>query len=135
MKAIAALILCVFVTGCSSTGVEVKPEQTADFRPGVTTRQDVLARLGPPTGQSTNSDGTTVLVYSFAASKVRPSTFIPFVGAFVGGADTRASSVAFSFDPNGKLVRSSSSSSAIGSALGTTTTSDPMDTNQPRQPQ
>jgi outer membrane protein assembly factor BamE (lipoprotein component of BamABCDE complex) len=135
MKAAAVFVLCALLAACSSTGVEVKPEQTADFRPGVTTRQDVLARLGPPTGQSTSSDGTSVLVYSFAATQVRPATFVPFFGALIGGADTRASSVAFTFDANGKLVRSSASSSAVGSALGTTTTSDPMNTDQPRQPQ
>lgn len=115
-----------------STGVEVRPDQTADFRNGVTTRQEVVARLGNPTTQATLPDGSTMLVYAFSAAQARPASFIPIVGAFAGGADARSSMVSFQFAPDGLLKSSSSTSSQSGSQLGTTTTSQPMQTAQPR---
>jgi outer membrane protein assembly factor BamE (lipoprotein component of BamABCDE complex) len=135
MKAIFALALCAALAGCMSTGVEVKPEQTADFRAGITTRQQVLSRLGIPTTQATLPDGSTMLVYAFSAAQARPASFIPIVGAFVGGADARSSMVSFRFGPDGVLKSSSSSASQSGSQLGTTTTTAPMQTDQPRQVQ
>jgi outer membrane protein assembly factor BamE (lipoprotein component of BamABCDE complex) len=132
MKSVFAALLCAALAGCMSTGVEVRPDQTADFRNGVTTRADVLARLGAPTTQATLPDGSTMLVYAFSAAQARPASFIPIVGAFAGGADARSSMASFQFAPDGVLKSSSSSSSQSGSQLGTTTTSQPVQTAQPR---
>ncbi|WP_207000674.1 hypothetical protein [Trinickia mobilis] len=134
-NSILALSLCVALAGCVSSGVEVKPEQTSDFRAGVTTRQEVISRLGTPTTQATLPDGSTMLVYSFSAAQARPASFIPILGAFVGGADARSSMVSFQFTPAGVLKGSSSTSSQSGSQMGTTTTTTPMQTDQPRQVQ
>jgi outer membrane protein assembly factor BamE (lipoprotein component of BamABCDE complex) len=131
----AALVASYMLGGCMSTGVEVKPEQTSDFRQGVTTRAEVLGRLGTPTTQATMPDGSTMLIYSFAASQARPASFIPLVGAFAGGADARSSMVEFVFTPDGVLKSSSSSTSQSGSQMGTTTTNQSIPTDQPRKVQ
>lgn len=130
--AAAALAATCALTGCMSTGVEVRSDQTADFHNGVTTRAEVLARLGTPTTQATLPDGSTMLVYAFSAAQARASSFIPIVGAFVGGADAHSSMVSFQFTSDGLLKSSSSTSSQSGSQLGTTTTTQPMQTAQPR---
>ena len=52
------------------------------------------------------------MAYTFAETKIRPETFIPYVGAFVGGADTKATSVAFRFDDRGILVASTTATPA-----------------------
>jgi outer membrane protein assembly factor BamE (lipoprotein component of BamABCDE complex) len=135
MKRIAILVLAVALAGCVSSGVEVKPEQTSDFRPGVTTRQQVVARLGNPTTTATLPDGSTMLVYAFSAAQARPASFIPIVGMFAGGADARSSTVSFQFTPAGVLKSSSSTTSQSGSQLGTTTTDTPLKVDQPRQAQ
>jgi outer membrane protein assembly factor BamE (lipoprotein component of BamABCDE complex) len=138
MKGIRVITLALLVgmlAGCVSSGVEVKPEQTANFQPGVTTRQEVVARLGNPTTVSTLPDGTVMMVYAFSAAQARPASFIPIVGAFVGGADARSSMVSFQFTPAGVLKSSSSTTSQSGSQLGTTTTNTPMQTDQPRTAQ
>jgi outer membrane protein assembly factor BamE (lipoprotein component of BamABCDE complex) len=135
MKAVLAILLCAVLVGCMSAGVEVKPEQTSDVRPGVTTRDQVISRLGAPTSTSTLPDGSTMLVYSFVAARARPASFIPIVGAFVSGADSRSSMVSFQFTPDGILKGSSSSATQSGAQLGTTTTDAPMQTDQPRQVQ
>lgn len=131
MKTVIALALAVALTGCMSTGVEVSQDQTASFKTGSTTANDVVTRLGPPTSRSTMPDGSQVLVYSFAASKARPASYIPIVGAFVGGADTRSSMVMFQFAPDGTLKATTRSDSAMGSRMGTVTTNADMSTAQP----
>jgi hypothetical protein len=131
MKTVLALSLIAVLTGCMSTGVEVSQEQTASFKTGSTTQQDVVTRLGPPTSRTTMPDGSQVMVYSFAASQARAASFIPIVGAFVGGADSRASTVMFQFAPDGTLKATTRSDSAMGSRMGTVTTAAPMATAQP----
>ncbi|MEO5330702.1 MAG: outer membrane protein assembly factor BamE [Magnetococcus sp. YQC-5] len=48
-----ALLLALFLTGCQAqlheSGVILNPEATAKIHPGITTRAEVLERLGPPT--------------------------------------------------------------------------------------
>jgi len=131
MKSVLALSLIVALAGCMSTGVEVSQDQTSSFRTGSTTASDVVTHLGAPTSRSTMPDGSQVMVYSFAASQVHAASFIPIVGAFVGGADTRSSMVMFQFAPDGTLKATTRSDSAMGSRMGTVTTNADMSTAQP----
>jgi hypothetical protein len=131
----AAACAAALLSGCMSSGVEVKPEQTASFRPGVTTDHEVVARLGAPTARTTLPDGSTIMTYAFSAAQARPASFIPIIGAFAGGADARSSAVTFRFGPDHLLQGSSSTSSQSGTQLGTTTTTAPLTTDQPRQVQ
>lgn len=132
MKVVIALSLVISLAGCMSTGVEVSQDQTSSFKTGTTTQQEVVARLGAPTSRTSLPDGSSMMVYSFAAAQARPASFIPIVGAFVGGADSRSSMVMFQFAPNGTLKSTTRSDSAMGSRMGTVTTDASMDTAQPR---
>ncbi|OZI21743.1 hypothetical protein CAL18_12530 [Bordetella genomosp. 7] len=128
---IAALI---GLSGCAATGVQVKQGQLDQFKQGETTRQEVVAALGKPTTQMRNSDGTTTLLYTYAESRTRPETFIPFVGAFVGGVDTNSSHVTLTFDQAGKLLSYSSSESEMGTGMGMAAGQVEAVQNQPRKP-
>lgn len=132
MKVVIALSLVISLAGCMSTGVEVSQDQTSSFKTGTTTQQEVVARLGAPTSRTSLPDGSSMMVYSFASAKARPASFIPIVGAFVGGADSRSSMVMFQFAPDGTLKSTTRSDSAMGSRMGTVTTDASMDTAQPR---
>ena len=114
----AFLCLFLLISGCASAGVQVKPEQLAALRPGVTTMNDAISRLGSPTGRAISSDGSVTLTYVYSHTQVRPETFIPYIGAFVGGADTQSNAVSLKFGPDGKLIEYSSSDSAIGAGVG-----------------
>ncbi|WP_328807377.1 hypothetical protein [Paraburkholderia elongata] len=117
MKRIYVLImLCSALAACISAGVDVKPEQLSSFKQGVTSLDEVVAVLGSPTAQTTLSDGSTVLIYSFVTSRPRPESFIPLIGSLFGGADTQSSTVVFEFDENGVLTsqRRTTSSGAQG---------------------
>ncbi len=99
----ATIAVCGLMVGCVSTGVEVGPEQMADFLPGFSTLDDVTAELGTPTSQATLSNGFTVLTYLFAASRPHPESFLPFVGPLFAGGEIRSSTVLFEFDQDGVL--------------------------------
>jgi hypothetical protein len=54
----------------------------ANFTPGVTTKDEIVAALGTPDTSSVESDGTTDLVYFRSYSK-SAAEFIPVFGGFV----------------------------------------------------
>jgi hypothetical protein len=115
-----------------STGVRVSEAQATSFKVGISTYDQVVADLGPPTTSTLNSDGTRIASYSYAAYQARPENFIPYIGGLVGGMDSASSVVEFKFDRNGVLLGTSSSQSSSGSgqylAGGT-----PIQRNSPQQ--
>lgn len=110
------MMLCSALVACISAGVDVKPEQLSSFRQGKATLEEVVGELGSPTAQASLSNGSTVLIYSFVTSRPRPESFLPFIGPFFGGADTRSATVVFEFDENGILTsqRRTTSSGTTG---------------------
>lgn len=103
MKNLIALASLIFIFGCATVGKEVSADQAAQFEKGKTTKAEIIAKLGPPTGQSTIGDGRETISYAFMKYQTRPETFIPLVGIFVGGADVRNSSVTYVFNASGVL--------------------------------
>ena len=128
------LVLALAVGGCASTGVRVTDDQVAQFKEGQTTQQEVIAALGQPTTTMRNSDGTTMIMYTYAEARTRASTFIPIVGIFAGGVDSRSSNVMLTFDQDGILKSTSSSASEYGTTSGITVDTDGPVSNQPRKP-
>lgn len=112
------IALSLALSGCAASGVQVKEEQLAQFKQGQTTLPDVVKALGQPNHQTLMPNGSRLLIYSYAQIQTRPETFIPVVGAFVGGADMKTNSATFMFDKNGVLQSMSASSGATGSGTG-----------------
>jgi outer membrane protein assembly factor BamE (lipoprotein component of BamABCDE complex) len=106
------------LTGCVSAGTQVKESALEQFQKGITTRSDVEKALGPPQSNILLADGTRIIIYSGVHAQARASTFIPVVGAFVGGVDAHSSAVTFTFDKDGKLTNYSSTQSDIGTRSG-----------------
>ena len=99
---VSALVLAV--TGCASSGTEVKDSQLRQFQKGVTTENEVLRTLGPPTATTFNSDGSLVLVYTAGHAQVKAASSVPVVVVFAGGTTADATSVAFRFGPDHRLT-------------------------------
>ena len=133
MKKLAAIAAALTLAACASSGVRITDEQMSQFKEGQTTQQDVITALGQPTTTMRNADGTTVLMYTYAEARTRGSTFIPIVGAFVGGVDTRSNNVMLTFDQQGVLKTTSSSSSQYGTATGIAVDGGAPVTDQPRK--
>ena len=134
MKNLAAVALLIALAGCAAGGVKVTDDQLTSFKAGETTKAQVIAALGAPTMQMRLADGTSMVVYSYYESKVRPATFIPVVGAFAGGSDTSTNTATLRFDASDKLIDTTSASSAIGSGMGAAAGQiQPATADQPRK--
>lgn len=95
-------VLCLLVA-CASSGVKVTQEKVESLQKGKTTYAEVIRDFGNPTSSTVSANGTKIVSYSYFGYQTRPETFIPFVGAFVGGADTEHSMVMLTFDDRGIL--------------------------------
>lgn len=113
-----ATLLFSTLTGCVSSGREIKSDQLTNFTKGKTTIADVTSALGKPTTTTTTSDGRRRVNYAFVHAQARPETYIPFIGGLVGGADVRSSMVDFTFDKNGILEDYTQSESNSGTGMG-----------------
>lgn len=119
----AAALLAAVLSACShSGGVQVTPEQAAQFEKGKSSYSDVVAKLGKPTSTVDFANGTKAASYSYAQVGTRPETFIPIVGAFAGGSDVKSNMVTFMFDQKGMLTDYMSTASQSSSKLGGGTT-------------
>jgi hypothetical protein len=114
---IIILALCVTsLTGCISSGTYVDEAQVTQFKKGETTIQQVEQALGAPSNRSIMPNGDIAIGYGYMESNTRPASFIPIVGAFVGGADSRMTLASFVFNSEGVLITSTYTGSQSGSA-------------------
>jgi len=118
MKRIAVLLVAAVLAGCAASGVQVKEEQLSQFKQGKTTIKEVIGALGQPSHQSLLPNGSRIIVYSYTQVQARPESFIPVVGAFVGGSDAKTNSATLMFDNAGILQSMSASSGAVGVGTG-----------------
>lgn len=133
MRALITIALAGTLSACAATGVKVTEQQAAQLTPAYSTIDDAIARFGQPTQRTRLPDGSVILSYAHAQATVRPATFIPLVGAFVGGTDTTSGVVSLRFDSAGKFVEYTSSTSTHGTGLGASSgVTTPQNTDQPR---
>lgn len=131
---LVAVLLAFTLVGCAASGVKVTEEQLGQFKAGETTIEQAIAAFGQPTSRTRMADGSISLMYVFTESTVRPQTLIPFVGAFIGGADATSNLATLRFDPSGKLLDTTSSTTQIGSGMGFSAGQPaPIVTDQPRR--
>lgn len=115
-----AVVLAAALAGCATVGTKVTDDHLATLRPGVSTEADAVQMFGPPTVRTRQADGSVLLAYSHVDMRIRPATFIPFVGLFAGGSDTQTNTVSLRFGPDGRLLDTSSSVSAMSSDINGT---------------
>jgi len=80
--------LAVALAGCAGSGTLVTPQELAYFVPHQTTSSEIRALLGEPTGFSTERDGSSVMIYNWSRTTLRPQDFIPVIGPLIAGSDT-----------------------------------------------
>jgi S1-C subfamily serine protease len=116
-------VLAAILAGCVSSGTKVDQAQVSKFVAGQTTYDQIVAALGQPNAVAVAADGRRAATYSYVHSQARPESFIPLVGAFVGGADATAQSVTFVFDQAGVLQSGASSQGQTSTSMfGSTST-------------
>jgi hypothetical protein len=132
-KRVAPFLAVVFLTACAASGVQVTEQQAQSFQVGKSTYPEVVSALGQPTSVTSSSNGNRVAIYSYAAVAARPQNFIPYIGPWVAGYDTKSSAVTFVFDPRGILRETSSTQNNLGSGANIAAGNPQGDTN-PLQP-
>lgn len=135
MKGYAVLAVAVLVAGCAASGVQVREDQLAEFQEGKTTMQEIVGKLGQPTGSTLMPDGSRMITYTYVAVTSRPESFVPVVGPLVGGHDMRSNVVMLTFDRSGLLKTKMASSSQHGTGMGMISGTSAVDRveQQPRQ--
>jgi hypothetical protein len=132
-KGMAPFFALIFLTACAASGVQVTEQQAQSFQVGKSTYPEVVAALGQPTGVTTSSNGNRVATYSYSAVAARPQNFIPYIGPWVAGYDTKSSMVTFVFDSRGILKETSSTQNSLGSGANIAAAS-PQGEANPLQP-
>jgi len=112
------IALLLVLPSCASSGVRVDQSQLSRFRDGETTYDQAVAALGRPSQVLMPGDGTRTIVYAYFSAQARPESFIPVVGAFVGGSDVENSVVTMRFDRDGVLRNVTSSQGSTGTGRG-----------------
>jgi len=100
-KKILSILVCLSIVGCASYGKKIDANAINKIEKGITTENEVIAMLGNPMSVGVTPDGKRFLMYMYTQSQAKASTFIPIVGAFVGGADTKTQTLQIWVDENG----------------------------------
>jgi outer membrane protein assembly factor BamE (lipoprotein component of BamABCDE complex) len=117
MRFISLFIAILSLSACMSMGKKVDQEKVSQFVKGKTTYAEVVQELGKPTQSTIHSDGTRTALYTYVQSQAKAASFIPIVGAFMGGADVESTTTTLSFDK--KSVLTSYTATEGGSSTGT----------------
>jgi hypothetical protein len=96
LSAIAVVLLASCAT--AESGRAINRSAVDQFHEGVTTRAQVEALMGPPTVQTRNSDGSSMLSYNHVVSKANGMS---------GKVSTDIDVATFFFNTGGVLIRSS----------------------------
>ena len=113
-----ALVSAALFAGCASVGNNFDDSKVSQIKKGETTEAELIQIFGEPQNRTVNSEGRTVLTWTYAESKVRGESFIPYAGVFVGGHDTKSKSLTVTLQ-DGKAMSFASGGGGLGSR-GTT---------------
>ena len=104
-----AVAMLVMLAGCVSSGTKVTAEQAGQFQKGVTTRAQVIGRLGAPNSSSVLNDGRRIDVYVHIQASADAASYVPVVGLMAGGASSSSTTATFTYDAGGVLQTVSTS--------------------------
>ena len=89
MKTSTQLVLAALVAsilaGCASVGQNFDESKISQIKKGETTEADLIQMLGQPQSRTLNSEGQSILTWTYTESKVKGESFIPYAGPFMGG--------------------------------------------------
>lgn len=98
------LTLALLLSGCYSTGTPISDQSLNAFVKGETNTEQVEAALGKPQSVTSNSNGNKMWTYMFTDTDISPSTYIPFVGFFTGGAKSEFQTLIITFNEVGVIT-------------------------------
>lgn len=103
MKWVTSVVIALIIGGCASAGKPINVNKLKQMEKGVTTKQQVRSALGSPSSAGITSEGESYFMYVFARTQIKGESFIPFVGAFVGGSTSDVQTLQMWFTEDGVL--------------------------------
>ena len=103
MKKYGWIFILVVLSGCMSMGRQIDQNTVDSIQKGVTTKAEVIKKLGTPFGTGITDSGKEKLDYVFIRTKTKAKNFIPVVGLFVGGADQERQTLQILIGKDGKV--------------------------------
>lgn len=119
VRAFLVPMTALVVMGCASSGTMVTEQQAGQFQKGVTTREQVIAKLGQPNSSSAMDDGTRADVYVHVHAAANAASYIPVVGLLAGGANSTTNTATFTYDKTGllKTIATSTGQAEVNTGL------------------
>lgn len=112
---ITAALLC----GCASVGNNFDSRKLSEVKKGETTEPQLVALFGQPAQRGINEDGVVKLTWIYTELTTKGATFIPVVGMFAGGADTKTKTLIVRLDSAGKVAGYDYSGGGFSATEGT----------------
>lgn len=103
MKWLIITVAVLVIGGCASAGKPIDVNALKQMEEGVTTKEQVRSALGAPASAGITSDGESYFMYLFTKTQIKGESFIPFVGAFVGGSTSDIQTLQMWFTEDGLL--------------------------------
>jgi hypothetical protein len=125
MRKVGLIAVSCLLLGAWTRGTQVQPSQLEAFKNGVTTADDVKAKLGQPQKSSQKDDGETSLTYVYMEGDSNAARFIPFIRLVAGGTNVHTTKEEFDFDASGHLLATESSQSDMVCVHGACTPAEP----------
>lgn len=99
---ILATAIAILATGCGTTsGTKIESSDLSSIQKGRTAKSELIQKYGQPTDTTVDSTGKETLFWYHSQSKTDAKTFIPFAGAFLGGASSETTSLRVMLDKRG----------------------------------
>jgi len=102
-KYLLILILFFYLSGCATVGRKFALDKIDLIKKGETSKQEILNIFGNPTSITTDSEGRDTFFYLYMKAKAKPTSFIPLVWIFSGGATTESKGLTIYFDKEDKV--------------------------------
>ena len=119
MKKVLAVLICLGLVGCATTGTRIEQDKVKQIKEGITTQEEVIALMGKPFMQNLTSDKKVIMMYQYAKVKNRATNFIPVVNILAGGMDMKQQILQILINENGVVEKYifTDSNSPINSGL------------------
>ena len=101
VRSVGVSLAAAMMIGCMSSGKKIEQSKVDKLQKGVTTRAQLEQEMGPPDEVFPQENGKRMLVYRYLSAKAKGTSFIPIVGMFAGGSDTRRQTFTVIVDKGG----------------------------------
>lgn len=101
---VAISMVCIGLGACATVNKPIDPNAAQGIEKGVTTEQELVAKVGRnPDNASLMADGRKMVTWIYVRSQADGAMFIPFIGPFIGGVDTKTTQLQAIINQQGKV--------------------------------